>query len=57
MKLGCSVLTTLMASPEGVRYLLTEDEFLTQIYRAFEQLRPVSIFTLSSDGLYTQFLY
>lgn len=57
MKLGCSVLTTLMASPEGVRYLLTEDEFLTQIYRAFEQLRPVSIFILSSDGLYTQFLY
>ena len=42
MKLGCSFLTTLMASPDGVRYLSTEDQLLMQIVKSFAQLDPVS---------------
>ncbi|KAH9480426.1 Target of rapamycin complex 2 subunit ste20 [Psilocybe cubensis] len=40
VRLGCSLLTTLMASPDGVRYLSTEDQFLTQIVKSFAQLDP-----------------
>jgi large subunit ribosomal protein L17e len=35
------MLTTLLASPEGVRLLSTEDEFLPQIRASFAQLDPV----------------
>lgn len=35
------MLTTLLASPEGVRLLSTEDEFLPQIRSSFAQLDPV----------------
>ncbi|THH08497.1 hypothetical protein EW145_g2671 [Phellinidium pouzarii] len=38
IKLGCTLLTTLMANPDGVRYLQTEDELLPQIVKSFEQL-------------------
>ncbi|KIY71243.1 hypothetical protein CYLTODRAFT_140340 [Cylindrobasidium torrendii FP15055 ss-10] len=40
VRLGCSVLTTLLASPDGVRYLATEDLFLKQIVKGFAQLDP-----------------
>ncbi|KAF9004644.1 Rapamycin-insensitive companion of mTOR, N-term-domain-containing protein [Cyathus striatus] len=40
VRLGCSLLTTLMASPDGVRYLSTEDGFLPQIVKSFAQLDP-----------------
>ncbi|KAJ7459908.1 Rapamycin-insensitive companion of mTOR, N-term-domain-containing protein [Mycena latifolia] len=40
VKLGCSLLTTLTASPDGVRYLSTEDPFLAQIMKSFAQLDP-----------------
>ncbi|RDB17886.1 Target of rapamycin complex 2 subunit ste20 [Hypsizygus marmoreus] len=40
VRLGCSLLSTLMASPDGVRYLATEDQFLTQIVKSFAQLDP-----------------
>jgi rapamycin-insensitive companion of mTOR len=41
VKLGCSLLTTLMASPDGQRFLSTEDPFLRDIVKAFAQLDPV----------------
>ncbi|KAL0580619.1 hypothetical protein V5O48_001349 [Marasmius crinis-equi] len=40
VRLGCSLLTTLMASVDGVRYLSSEDEFLSQIVKCFAQLDP-----------------
>ena len=43
IRLGCSLLNTLMKSPEGVKYLSTEDQFLSQIVKAFAQLDPVSL--------------
>ncbi|KAL5482443.1 hypothetical protein ACEPAI_9037 [Sanghuangporus weigelae] len=41
VKLGCTLLTTLMANPDGVRYLATDDEFLPQIVKGFRQLDPL----------------
>lgn len=43
VKLGCAMLTTLLASPEGVRLLSSEDEFLPQIRDSFAQLDPVMV--------------
>lgn len=40
VKLGCTLMSTLMATPEGVKYLLVEDQFLSQIRRSFAQLDP-----------------
>ncbi|KAG9227446.1 hypothetical protein PTI98_010973 [Pleurotus ostreatus] len=40
VRLGCALLTTLVASPDGVRYLSTEDVFLQQIVWGFSQLDP-----------------
>ena len=37
------MLTTLLASPEGVRLLSTDDEFLPQIRTSFAQLDPVRL--------------
>ena len=34
-------MTTLIASPDGVRFLATEDQFLAQIVKSFAQLDPV----------------
>ena len=45
VKLGCAMLTTLLASPEGVRLLSSEDEFLPQITMSFAQLDPVWRYT------------
>jgi rapamycin-insensitive companion of mTOR len=41
VKLGCSLLTTLLSSADGVRYLSTEDQLLSQIVKSFAQLDPV----------------
>ena len=41
VRLGCSLMTTLIASPDGVRFLATEDQFLAQIVKSFAQLDPV----------------
>lgn len=40
VKLGCTLLTTLISSTEGLRYLQTEDPFLPQIVKSFAQLDP-----------------
>ncbi|KAG2009933.1 ste16 [Coprinopsis cinerea AmutBmut pab1-1] len=40
VRLGCSLMNTLMATAEGVKYLSTEDQLLSQITRAFAQLDP-----------------
>jgi large subunit ribosomal protein L17e len=40
VKLGCTLMTTLMATPEGVKYLAVEDQFLSQIRKSFMQLDP-----------------
>lgn len=41
VKLGCTLLTTLLASLDGRRFLATEDEFLKQLRMSFAQLDPV----------------
>ena len=41
IKLGCTLLTTLMANVDGVRYLESEDELLPQIVKGLRQLDPV----------------
>ncbi|KAF8967140.1 Rapamycin-insensitive companion of mTOR, N-term-domain-containing protein [Flammula alnicola] len=41
VRLGCSLLTTLMASPDGVRYLSTEDQFLAQIFNGVPDSDPI----------------
>ncbi|KAJ3802454.1 Rapamycin-insensitive companion of mTOR, N-term-domain-containing protein [Lentinula aff. detonsa] len=40
VRLGCSLLTTLMANPDGIRYLSLEDPFMSQIVKCFAQLDP-----------------
>lgn len=32
-----------MSSPEGIRYLSTEDQLLSQLVKSFAQLDPVSL--------------
>jgi rapamycin-insensitive companion of mTOR len=41
VKLGCTLLTTLLASPDGQRFLASEDGLLKQLTRSFAQLDPV----------------
>ena len=41
IRLGCSFLTSLLACPDGVRFL-HEDDFMNQIVKSFAQLDPVS---------------
>lgn len=50
MRLGCNLLTTLLASPDGVRFLMIEDDFLDQIVKSFAQLDPVRLFFLFSKS-------
>ncbi|THV00832.1 hypothetical protein K435DRAFT_827891 [Dendrothele bispora CBS 962.96] len=38
VRLGCSLLTTFMASTDGIRYLSSEDPFMGQIAKCFAQL-------------------
>ncbi|KAI0322355.1 Rapamycin-insensitive companion of mTOR, N-term-domain-containing protein [Amylostereum chailletii] len=40
VRLGCTLLTTLLSSPDGIKYLSTEDDLLKQITRSFAQLDP-----------------
>ncbi|KAJ2919190.1 hypothetical protein MD484_g1222, partial [Candolleomyces efflorescens] len=41
VKLGCTLINTLMATAEGVKYLMSgEDQFLAQIRKSFMQLDP-----------------
>lgn len=49
VKLGCTLLTTLLANPDGVRYLKGKlhaaeegDRLLKQLLKGFAQLDPVS---------------
>jgi rapamycin-insensitive companion of mTOR len=41
VKLGCTLLTTLLASPDGRRFLSTDDDLLKQLTKSFAQLDPV----------------
>ena len=43
VKIGCSLLSTLLANPDGVKYLASEDEFLPQLFKGFSQLDPVGV--------------
>jgi len=43
VKLGCTLLTTLLASPDGRRFLTSEDDLLKQLTRSFAQLDPVRL--------------
>ncbi|ESK90459.1 cytosolic regulator pianissimo [Moniliophthora roreri MCA 2997] len=40
VRLGCSLLTTLLSSADGTRYLSSEDPFMGQIVKCFAQLDP-----------------
>ncbi|KAJ3921151.1 Rapamycin-insensitive companion of mTOR, N-term-domain-containing protein [Lentinula edodes] len=40
VRLGCSLLTTLLANQDGIRYLSSEDPFMGQIVKCFAQLDP-----------------
>lgn len=40
VKLGCTLLTTLLASPDGRRFLASEDDLLNELTRSFAQLDP-----------------
>lgn len=48
VRLGCSLLTTLLASPDGIRFLASEDDLLKQIVKCFAQLDPVCFFRVDS---------
>ena len=41
VKLGCTLLTTLLASSDGQRFLSSDDDLLKQLTRSFAQLDPV----------------
>ncbi|KAI6145691.1 Rapamycin-insensitive companion of mTOR, N-term-domain-containing protein [Pisolithus thermaeus] len=53
VRLGCSLLTTLLASPDGVRFLLYEDDLLKQIIKSFAQLDPFNG-TPESDPIFSK---
>ncbi|KIJ64502.1 hypothetical protein HYDPIDRAFT_175469 [Hydnomerulius pinastri MD-312] len=53
VRLGCCLLTTLLASPDGVRFLLSEDDFLKQIVKSFAQLDPFNG-TPESDPIFSK---
>ena len=42
VRLGCTLITTLLANPDGVKYL-EGNKFLRQISESLNQLDPVSI--------------
>ncbi|KAF5369485.1 hypothetical protein D9758_002757 [Tetrapyrgos nigripes] len=49
VRLGCSLLTTLMASTDGIRYLSSEDPFMSQLSKCFAQL-----FGLEQDPVFSR---
>lgn len=51
VKLGCSLMSTLMASTDGIRFLSTEDLLLKQLTKSFAQLDPVSLTIFIVTGL------
>ncbi|KAI0052718.1 hypothetical protein FA95DRAFT_1553382 [Auriscalpium vulgare] len=53
VRLGCTLLTTLMASPDGQRFLSSEDDLLKQITRSFAQLDPFNG-TPESDPIFSK---
>ncbi|KAG8214549.1 Rapamycin-insensitive companion of mTOR, N-term-domain-containing protein [Butyriboletus roseoflavus] len=53
VRLGCNLLTTLLASSDGVRFLTTEDDFLNQIVKSFAQLDPFNG-TPESDPIFSK---
>jgi hypothetical protein len=53
VRLGCSLLTTLLASPDGIRFLASEDDLLKQIVKCFAQLDPVCFYRVDSAILLT----
>ncbi|TFY70661.1 hypothetical protein EVG20_g2351 [Dentipellis fragilis] len=53
VKMGCTLLSTLMASPDGQRFLGSEDDFLRQIVRSFAQLDPFNG-TPESDPIFSK---
>ncbi|TFK61396.1 hypothetical protein BDN72DRAFT_805030 [Pluteus cervinus] len=53
VKLGCSILTTLMANSDGVRYLSTDDLLVPQIVKSFAQLDPFNG-TPDSDPIFSK---
>ncbi|EPQ54453.1 hypothetical protein GLOTRDRAFT_116357 [Gloeophyllum trabeum ATCC 11539] len=55
VRLGCTLLNTLLESPDGRRFLESEDEFLKQIVKCFAQLDPFnSNGTLESDPIFSK---
>ncbi|KAI0304497.1 Rapamycin-insensitive companion of mTOR, N-term-domain-containing protein [Multifurca ochricompacta] len=53
VKLGCTLLTTLLASPDGQRFLASEDDLLNQLTRSFAQLDPFNG-TPESDPIFSK---
>ncbi|KAF7968454.1 hypothetical protein HWV62_30535 [Athelia sp. TMB] len=53
VKLGCSLMSTLMSSSEGVRFLSTEDLLLKQLTKSFAQLDPFNG-TPSKDPIFSE---
>ncbi|EGN98236.1 hypothetical protein SERLA73DRAFT_169260 [Serpula lacrymans var. lacrymans S7.3] len=53
IRLGCSLLTTLLAIPDGIRFLASEDDFLKQIVKSFAQLDPFNG-TPESDPIFSK---
>ncbi|TFK52588.1 hypothetical protein OE88DRAFT_1807473 [Heliocybe sulcata] len=53
VKLGSTLLTTLLASTDGKRYLESEDDFLKQIVKSFAQLDPYNG-TMESDPIFSK---
>ncbi|KAF9221011.1 hypothetical protein BS17DRAFT_786363, partial [Gyrodon lividus] len=53
VRLGCNLLTTLLASPDGIRFLMSEDDFLKQIVKSFAQLDPFNS-TPESDPIFSK---
>ncbi|CAE6437545.1 unnamed protein product [Rhizoctonia solani] len=43
IKLGCTLMATLISTPEGQRYLMTEDTLLKQIVECLEQIDPLTL--------------
>ncbi|KAG1822809.1 Rapamycin-insensitive companion of mTOR, N-term-domain-containing protein [Suillus subaureus] len=54
VRLGCSLLTTLLASPDGIRFLASEDDLLKQIVKCFAQLDPFNG-TSESDPIFSKY--
>ncbi|KAI0061413.1 hypothetical protein BV25DRAFT_1900415 [Artomyces pyxidatus] len=53
VRLGCTLLTTLLASADGQRFLSSEDDLLKQVTRSFAQLDPFNG-TPESDPIFSK---